>query len=87
MRQAERVVFPESSATAFVDSARHDRAATERRVCDMLMGHCTAELRQFNSSAHCETYMSALPMVYLENRSPVSRATDQTEDIKLVVQF
>ena len=26
-------------------------------------------------------------MVYLENRSPVSRATDQTEDIKLVVQF
>ena len=26
-------------------------------------------------------------MVYLENRSPVSRAADQTEDIKLVVQF
>lgn len=26
-------------------------------------------------------------LLYLENRSPVSRASDQTEDIKLVVQF
>ena len=26
-------------------------------------------------------------MLYLENRAPVSRAADQTEDIKLVVQF
>jgi hypothetical protein len=26
-------------------------------------------------------------IIYIENRSPISRATDQTEDIKIVVEF
>jgi hypothetical protein len=26
-------------------------------------------------------------ILYVENRSPVSRASDQVEDIKLIVQF
>ena len=26
-------------------------------------------------------------IIYNENRSPISRATDQTEDIKIIVEF
>jgi hypothetical protein len=26
-------------------------------------------------------------IIYVENRSPISRATDQTEDIKIIVEF
>ena len=26
-------------------------------------------------------------VIYLENRKPISRASDQTEDVKLVVEF
>ena len=26
-------------------------------------------------------------IIYIENRKPISRASDQTEDIKLIVEF
>ena len=65
MRRAERLAFPQTSADAFIDSAATDVSATVRRMCEVIVTHCTAEAGtlQFNTSNECEAYMTSLPMV------------------------
>ena len=52
MRRAESLAFPQTSADAFIDSAATDVSATVRRMCEVIVTHCTAEAGtlQFNTS-------------------------------------
>ena len=40
-----------------------------------------------NGYANPELEPDSGNIIYNENRSPISRATDQTEDIKIIVEF
>jgi hypothetical protein len=40
-----------------------------------------------NGYANPELQPDSGDIIYNENRSPISRATDQTEDIKIIVEF
>ena len=50
---------------------------------------CTSGTLTFNPTAIANGAMSigSGEMIYIENRAPVARAADQTEDIKLIIEF
>ena len=40
-----------------------------------------------NGYANPEMQPDSGDVIYIENRKPISRASDQTEDVKLIVEF
>ena len=74
---ANAITGASSSATGTPDSSA-DTAVTLANGFTVTFsdGYCNPELQSDSGN-----------IIYNENRSPISRATDQTEDIKIVVEF
>ena len=59
IRKREDLAFPPQSAQAFSDSGKVD--GTVESVCKVVMEHCTGEIKQYNSTEECISFLGSLP--------------------------
>ena len=65
-----------SSATLTPSSTTESVTLANNNTLSLTTGYANPELQPDSGQ-----------IVYLENRKPISRASDQTEDIKLIIEF
>ena len=86
--------FDEVHAISFNYGQRHSKEIDYAKTTTKLLGvnHKIIDLSFFkniNSSSltNPEIEFNSGMMIYVEDRSPITRATDQTENVKLIVEF
>ena len=65
-----------SSATGTTDGTTETVTLANSNTLTLTSGYATPELQEYSGD-----------IIYLENRKPIQRASDQTEDIKVIIEF
>jgi hypothetical protein len=65
-----------SSATGTTGASTETVTLANSNTLTLTSGYATPELQEYSGD-----------IIYLENRKPIQRASDQTEDIKIIIEF
>jgi len=65
-----------SAATGTTDGDTETVTLVNSNTLTLTSGYATPELQEYSGD-----------IIYLENRKPIQRASDQTEDIKIIIEF
>ena len=73
---AVEITGASSSATGTTAANSETVTLANNNTLTLTSGYATPELQEFSGD-----------IIYLENRKPIQRASDQTEDIKIIIEF
>jgi hypothetical protein len=73
---ANQITGATSAATGTTDGDTETVTLANSNTLTLTSGYATPELQEYSGD-----------IIYLENRKPIQRASDQTEDIKIIIEF
>jgi hypothetical protein len=73
---ANQITGSTSSATGTTGASTETVTLANSNTLTLTSGYATPELQEYSGD-----------IIYLENRKPIQRASDQTEDIKIIIEF